>query len=224
MNVLWPQQIVYLFPGTPQHNGWLACAVGGPCLLGQCVGGALCRYIPRSRFILITSCCMLLVFSASMVVLQPGDESKGVALMFMATFSVGIIEICSLALAPLSCATEDIGAALGALGSIRSGGASVATAIFSTILTNKLTKYTPLYVLPAALDAGLPQSSIKALFANLAVDELAETPGITPKIITAVVAANAQAGADSFRYVFIRLHPPLCLPQLMESTDMSGTP
>jgi MFS family permease len=24
MNVLWPQQIAYLFPGTPQHNGWLA--------------------------------------------------------------------------------------------------------------------------------------------------------------------------------------------------------
>jgi MFS family permease len=24
MNVLWPQQIAFLFPGTPEHNGWLA--------------------------------------------------------------------------------------------------------------------------------------------------------------------------------------------------------
>lgn len=28
MNVIWPQQIAYLFPGTTIHNGWLACIVG----------------------------------------------------------------------------------------------------------------------------------------------------------------------------------------------------
>ena len=54
--------------------------------------------------------------------------------MFMACFSVGVVETCSLALAPLALPSEDIGAALGALGSIRSAGASVATAIYVTIL------------------------------------------------------------------------------------------
>jgi hypothetical protein len=51
-----------------------------------------------------------------MVSVGPGDQTKGIALMFMACFSVGIIETCSLALAPLACASEDLGAALGALG------------------------------------------------------------------------------------------------------------
>lgn len=143
MNVLWPSQIAYLFPGTPEHNGWLAvsypssfslmprcpvhtantspsqCVIGGATLLGQIVGGALCQYVKRSRWILIGSCASLLAFSASMVSIQPGDETKAIALMFMACFSVGIIETCSLALAPLACPSEDIGAALGALGSIR---------------------------------------------------------------------------------------------------------
>ncbi|KIM99947.1 hypothetical protein OIDMADRAFT_42845 [Oidiodendron maius Zn] len=201
MNVLWPQQVAYLFPGTTTHNGWLACIVGSATLIGQIVGGVLCQYIPKSRYILICSCISLTVFSAAMVSLRPGDETNGIALMFMACFSVGIIETCSLALAPLACASEDLGAALGALGSIRSGGASVATAIYSTILSNKLGKFIPEYVTPAALNAGLPSSSLTSLYANLTAGTLSEVPGINAEIIAAVEAANSAAAAEAFKYV-----------------------
>jgi Fungal trichothecene efflux pump (TRI12) len=202
MNVLWPQQIAYLFPGTTTHNGWLACVVGSATLLGQIVGGGLCQYIHQTRWILISSTFSLVAFSAAMVSVGPGDEVKGIALMFMACFSVGIIEICSLALAPLACGSEDLGVALGALGSIRSGGASVATAIYTSILSNKLGKLVPEYVSNAALEAGLPSSSLTALFTNLSTGTLAKVPGISPSIIKAVVAAQASAAAKSFRYVW----------------------
>jgi hypothetical protein len=202
MNVIWPQQVAYLFPGSTTHNGWLACIVGSATLLGQMVGGALCQYIPKTRYILITSCLSLTAFSASMVSLGPGDETNGIALMFMACFSVGIIETASLALAPLACASEDLGAALGALGSIRSGGASVATAIYSTILSNKLGKFIPEYVTRAALSTGLPSSSLPSLFTNLTAGTLAKVPGIDEEIITAVVNANASAAAMAFKYVW----------------------
>ena len=136
-----------------------------------------------------------------MVSIGVGDERKGVALMFMACYSVGIIETCSLALAPLALPTEDIGAALGALGSIRSGGASVATAIFVAILTNKLTALIPTAVSAAALQAGLPKSSLTTLLADLATGDFSNVPGISARIIAAVGAATAQAAAESFRYV-----------------------
>jgi hypothetical protein len=181
---------------------FLSNSIFSATLLGQMTGGALCQYIKKSRYILITWCTMLTIFSASMVSIQPGQQSKGIGLMFMACYSVGVIETCSLALAPLSCGTEDIGAALGALGSIRSGGASVATAIFVTILDNKLTKFVPEYVAPAALSAGLPKTSLTALFTNLSAGTLSLTPGINSKIVAAVTKANARAGADSFRYVW----------------------
>ncbi|KAH8651850.1 putative siderophore iron transporter [Tricladium varicosporioides] len=202
MNVLWPQQIAYLFPGTSTHNGWLACVVGASCLLGQIVGGGLCKVIPKTRYLLICSCLALLAFSAAMVSIRPGNESAGVGLMFMACFSVGIIEICSLALAPLACASEDLGAALGALGSIRSAGASVATAIYSTILSNKLGKFVPEYVTPAAVSAGLPESSLPVLYTNLTAGTLSKVPGINANIISAVTTANANAAAESFKYVW----------------------
>jgi hypothetical protein len=211
MNVLWPQQIAYLFPGTTTHNGWLACIVGSATLVGQIVGGFLCQYIPKSRWILIGSCLSLTAFSASMVSLKPGQETRGIALMFMACFSVGIIETCSLALAPLACASEDLGAALGALGSIRSGGASVATAIYSTILSNKLGKYVPELVTPAALNAGLPSSSLPDLYTNLSAGTLAKTPGINAVVIAAVTTADANAAAEAFKYVWYAVVAFACL-------------
>ncbi len=63
--------------------------------------------------------------------------------MFIACFSGGIIETCSLALAPFACGIEDLGVALGALGPIRSGGAPVAVAIYSAIFTNKMGHFVP---------------------------------------------------------------------------------
>lgn len=141
--------------------------------------------------------------------------------MFMACFSVGVVETCSLALgkpcslvltvsyplklmtaAPLNLPSEDIGAALGALGSIRSGGAAVGTAIFVTVLNNKLADFVPAQVTPAALSAGLPEPSLPALFTALAAGDLTTVPGINAAITAAVGAANSAAAADAFRYVW----------------------
>ncbi|KAK6423434.1 hypothetical protein LTR95_016530 [Oleoguttula sp. CCFEE 5521] len=211
MNILWPSQIAYLFGGSPVHKGWLACVVGGSCLVGQIVGAILCQYIKQSRYILIGGCVLLLSFSAAMVTIEPGQEAKGVGLMFMACFSVGIVEICSLALAPLALPSEDIGAATGALGSIRSGGAAVATAIYVAILNNKLKVYIPQYVTPAAVGAGLPESSLPDLYTALTTGVLTTVPGITPAIEAAVGAANAIAAAQAFRYVWYAVIAFCCL-------------
>lgn len=211
MNVLWPQQIAYLFGGSPTHRGWLACVVGSGTLAGQMAGGTMCQYIKRSRWILIGGCVALLAFSASMVSINPSDEAKGVALMFMACFSVGVVETCSQALVPLALPTEDIGAALGALSSIRSAGSSVAVAIFVTILGNKLLELVPPAVTEMAIEAGLPPSSIPTLLTDLTTGVFTDVPGITTQIIAAVAAAQAQAAADSFRYVL----PPSLLSTLL---------
>jgi len=126
--------------------------------------------------------------------------------MFMATVSLGVLESCSLALAPLALPTEDIGAALGALGSIRSGGASIALAIYVAILNNKLVALVPPRVSEAATAAGLPASSLTALLTGLSTGVgLDEVPGITPEILAAAVTAQSGAAADAFRYALLLL-------------------
>jgi hypothetical protein len=200
MNVLWPQQIAFLFGGSNIHKGWLACVVGSGALVGQVIGGVLCQYIKKSRYILISSAAALLAFSAAMVSIQVGDESKGVGLMFMATTSVGVLESCSLALAPLALPTEDIGAALGALGSIRSAGASVALAIYVTILNNKLADFVPPRVTEAATGAGLPSDRVASLLTAMTTGMGLES--FDPTVVAAAAAAQSGAAADAFRYVW----------------------
>ncbi|OAL29462.1 hypothetical protein AYO20_09199 [Fonsecaea nubica] len=202
MTVLWPQQISYLFGGSPTHRGWLACVVGASFFIGQIIGGPMCRWIPQSRWLMVGTTLVLLAFSAAMITVGPGQESKGIGILFIACLTVGIVETCALALAPLPLPTEDIGVALGALGSIRSSGASVATAIYTTILSNKLSDFTGPRVTQAALAAGLPQDSLSALLTSLASGDLSGVSGMNPTITAAVAAATASAAADAFKYVW----------------------
>lgn len=199
MNIIWPQQIEYLFPGSQINNGWLACLVGAGTLSGQIVGPLAIKLITRTRLILMFITLMLIAFSGAMVDIHVGDRAKGAAFMFCSTFTVGVLETCVLSLAPLTCHPEDIGAALGALGSIRNGGSSIASAIFTTILSNKLTKIIPEYVTTAAEAHGLPASSLPALLGNLSTGELGNIPGINSTIIAAVELAEATGAAESFK-------------------------
>lgn len=204
--IIWPEQILYLFPGTPVHNGWLACVLGSATLFGEIFGGAYLRLVPKTRWLVIPSCFSLIAFSAAMVSIKPGQQTSAIAILFMLAFFTGIIEIASLGLIPLACPTEDIGVAVGALGSIRSGGATVATAIFTTILSNKINKFLPQYVVPVALDAGVSSpGDLATLISELTAGTLETFPGLSPAMVEEVKTANALAWTESFKYVLFSL-------------------
>lgn len=88
---------------------------------------------------------------------------------------------------------QDIGLATGVLGSIRSMGGAIATALYSSVLANEVDKNLPKYVVPAATGTGLPESSVESLFAAITAGDLTEVPGISPEIIAAVGSALKTA-------------------------------
>ena len=67
----------------------------------------------------------------------------------------------------------------------------------------------PRYVTPAATDAGLPSSSLPALFNSIAAGtgDFSAVPGITDRITAAVSGALVRANTDSFRIVFYSTIP-----------------
>lgn len=95
----------------------------------------------------------------------------------------------------------------------------MAQALYVSVLTNKLNDYIPAYVAPAAIEAGLPQSSLTQLFAGITVGSFADVPGITDSIIAAVGDALKLAYTEAFKIVFCkyssrRASPfPLFIPQ-----------
>jgi len=202
MIILWPSQIASLFGGTPMHQALLAAMVGTGTELGQFMAGPLLHYIPHQRALLFFICCLLTAMAGAMISVGPGTVSLGCGLMFTACWCVGVLECIAVVLTPLSCPPEDLGAALGALGSIRSTAATCATAIYVSILNNKMASITPKLVSEAALKNGLPASSIPMLLLDTATGNFTNVPGITPDITMAVGAAMADASAKSFRYVW----------------------
>ncbi|KAJ4375403.1 hypothetical protein N0V83_002490 [Neocucurbitaria cava] len=97
---------------------------------------------------------------------------------------------------------QDIGLATGVLGSIRAIGGAIAQTVYVSIFTNKVATYLPEKVIPAATAAGLPASSLTALFAGITAGDFSAVPGITPEIIAAVSAAVKEAYIASFKIVF----------------------
>ena len=72
-------------------------------------------------------------------------------------------------------------------------------------MDNKIPTELQSHVIPAALTAGLPKSSIKDLFSALALGTpaaLAKVPGINPSIEAAVGAAVSNAYAAAYAYVY----------------------
>lgn len=77
-------------------------------------------------------------------------------------------------------------------------------AIYSAVLTNKIKSVAIPAIARAAVEAGLPESSVPELLASLPA-ELASVPGIDEEIILAVAGAAPQGYADAFRSVLFLL-------------------
>jgi hypothetical protein len=79
------------------------------------------------------------------------------------------------------------------------------TAVFLAILDNKLPGKIASIVPPAAAAAGLPESSLPALFgaiANGTAAALASVPGMTDSISAVVARAIVDANVASYAYVY----------------------
>lgn len=128
--LLWPQQIAYIYGITGRRAGWLACTVGSATALGSALTGITIRLAGNSRWVLIVSSVGMATFVAALACLTPHNLNVGIALTFLGPFCVGVVEVSALSLAPLFCPPQDLGLASGLLGTIRTGGASIASMSF----------------------------------------------------------------------------------------------
>lgn len=88
---------------------------------------------------------------------------------------------------------------------MRSAIGAIGAAVFVAILSNEAPVKIAEMVPPAALDAGLPESSLTDLFTAIGVGSsaaLAAVPGMNPQIETAVVDSLSNAYAAAYAYVY----------------------
>lgn len=142
--------------------------------------------------------------------IQPGDNINSLAFAALAGLGFGAPLILVISGVQLSVPHHLIATATAATTCSRAVAAAVFTAIASAAMTSRLDKYMLAYTAKAALEAGLPQSSlagfIKALTSGDTV-ALQNVAGVSSHITEAGVIALKQAYADGIRVVFIIAAP-----------------
>ena len=97
-----------------------------------------------------------------------------------------------------------LGTASGVAGSIRFLISSIASTVYTVILSNRLSTTIAAQVPPAVISAGLPASSVPSFISAFSVGAAAfeQVPGISPEILAIGTRAYQYANADAYRTVF----------------------
>ncbi|KAJ5377946.1 uncharacterized protein N7496_005355 [Penicillium cataractarum] len=204
MSLLWPEAIAALFTTDPIPAGWISISTGTGVIVGEIVGGALMKSLGHSKIQLIVCTVFITAFSGALASLNQHREAYGIAFTAIGGFAVGYLELITLIMCPLYCKPKDIGLASGFLGSAKQVMGTIATAIYISILDNRVAATLPSEVSEAALNAGLPKSSLAAVLESVSEStSMTKIPGITEKIILAVTDAVKTAYSESFSTVFL---------------------
>lgn len=201
--VIWPTMCGALFSTSVSDIGWLSCAVGGGLLFGQISAGVGVRYLPRMRIQMTVASLILMAFITALAASTEHTRSMSVAFLLIGIAGAGYVENLTLSTMALVWEPDDIGLVAGVMGAIRTAAGAIATSMYSSILNTEMTKYLPRYVGPAALQAGLPQSSLPALLAGVGAGSFDAVPGANAAVLAAISSPVKQAYAMSFRTVFL---------------------
>lgn len=201
--VIWPTMAGALFTTSVTEVGWLSCAVGGGLLFGQICGGIGVRFLPRMKIQMTVAGIIMTAFVGALATSTQYTRGQTVAFLLIGTASAGYVENLTLSTMALVWEPDDIGLVAGVMGAIRTAAGALATSMYVSILDTQLTKYLPTYIGPAALQAGLPESSMPALLAGVSTGSFTAVPGINAGVLAAIGDPIKEAYAMSFRTVFL---------------------
>ena len=202
MTVLWPTIIGTVYTTNVVTIGWQSSVVGGGILLGQAMGGIAISYVPKVKIQTVIASILAMTFVSSLASISESQHANFIAFGVLGCVAIGYVDNITFPGVTLVIEPQDIGLATGVLGSIRAAGGAIAQALYVSVLDNKVAAYLPEYVAPAAIKAGLPSSSLPALFAGIAAGNLTAVPGATPAILAVVGEEVKRAYISSFRIVF----------------------
>ena len=202
--LVWPRMISLLWNTTGEAYGWMSCIPGAGLIIGQVCGAVLANYVnPKVILVIGTTGGTALLAAAACA----NEHNMGTVLgvLIPGFLLIGAQEAVCGTFATISLWDQrDIGSAGGLAGTIRSGASALGSVIYGAVLTNRLVAEVPKLIPPAAIQAGLPASSVPALLLYLAgTGKESAVKGLTPQILGAAVHANRVAASHAIRDVML---------------------
>ena len=146
---------------------------------------------------------ILTAFVAALASSTEFSRGRTVGFLLVGMAAAGYVENLTLSTMALVWEPDDIGLVAGVLACIRTAAGALATSMYSGILSSEAAKYIPKYVGPAAIEAGLPASSVPALLAGIGTGSFDAVPGINAGVLAAIGSPIKHAYSMAFRTVFL---------------------
>ena len=206
MTVLWPTIIRTVYTTDVMAIGWQSSVVGGGVLWTKLSMASASHISPRSNGRPSPAPCWTLPLwlpsppSAPAATL-PSSCSGSSPLSASALSTTSLSPVCHALRSPGHRSRR------GSLGQHPCHGRGGRTIHACPALSTNVTEYMPKYVSPAAVEAGLPESSLPALFVGLTAGNSSSVPGITPEIIEVVAQQVQHSYIDGFKIVFYAAIP-----------------
>ncbi|ORY16299.1 fungal trichothecene efflux pump [Clohesyomyces aquaticus] len=204
LTVIWPQMITSLYSSDQIMIGLMSGVLGGSIAFGQVVGGFTIRFgwgHWQLRFSAVAMCG----FIGAMAATNASTRTLAIIMCCLGALAVGVVEVVAIVAVPFTVPPKDLGLASGLLGSCRTTLGSVATAVFSSVLTTTKKKEIPPRLMALAEQEGLSQSSITALVkAGLlgATATIAKIPGVSADMVARFVEAIRGGNVKAYHMVF----------------------
>ncbi|CAM1502223.1 Fc.00g042070.m01.CDS01 [Cosmosporella sp. VM-42] len=194
INIIYPTMInvFYLTPETSRSEELLLTLPGNLGLVfGACLLVGFGNLIGHWKWTLTASWCGMTLFGGLMALVTPTNKGLMIAFTFLMQTCFGWAQYESIAFTQLGVPQQELGISGGLAGVARYAGGSLASAVYTTVLTNSQTSRAAATVPKAAMDLGMSRSSAQDLLTAIATGSstLQDIPGLTDEILGAAVNA-----------------------------------
>jgi predicted MFS family arabinose efflux permease len=160
--IVWPSMVGVLYDdGNKIKAAWFMSFVGLFIVTGEIVGGFLAKYIGYLKWQCVVSVAISGICFGCMATSTVDSKTAACTLVSLGVFFIGWAESLAITMVTLSAKDQNnLGSASGVAGSIRFFISSIASTVYSVILSNRLTTTISQEVPTAATAAGLPSASV----------------------------------------------------------------
>ncbi|CAM1506054.1 Fc.00g056950.m01.CDS01 [Cosmosporella sp. VM-42] len=172
-----------------------------PLVAGSITLTVFGRMVGHWKWSMTVSMASLVLWGSLLALITPDNKGLMIAFVALAQFSYGWAAYLSVTYTQLGVPQELLGISGGLAGTARYAGGAVASACYSSAIANGIAKRGAQLIPKAALDAGLPQSSLSQVVAaaGAGAQALSKIPGVNQGVIDAVTNAYKLSAAYGLR-------------------------
>ncbi|ETN41763.1 uncharacterized protein HMPREF1541_03700 [Cyphellophora europaea CBS 101466] len=189
-SIVWPLMIqnFYTNGGADWEYGViLSLPQGFGIFFGAMLLTCLGSRIKNWQWQLTGAVFIMVLFGSLLGMVTPDNKGLMTAFLFLSQTGFGWALYLAIAITQMGVEQKDLGIAGGVSGTFRFAAGAIATAVYTTVLNNKVAEETANLVPPAALGAGLEETDLAGLF------EVLGTPAFATEYGSEVVLAVTEA-------------------------------